>query len=122
LAGGPPAIPRFRADLARVTGRSDIDVWNNSVYFGDSVRRVTGYEAACLLAFAVAALAAALFLIGQSVARYLVPTVTDLQVLQAVGLTRRQGVAAAGAAPLLAAAAGTSLGVGAAVLASRGMP
>jgi hypothetical protein len=122
LAGGPAAIPRFRADLARVTGRSDIDVWNNSVYFGDSVRRVTGYEAACLLAFAVAALAAALFLIGQSVARYLVPTVTDLQVLQAVGLTRRQGAAAAVAAPLLAAAAGTSLGVAAAIVASRWMP
>jgi hypothetical protein len=122
LAGGAAAIPRFRADLARVTGRSDIDVWNNSVYFGDSVRRVTGYEAACLLAFAVAALAAALFLIGQSVARYLTATITDLQVLQAVGLTRRQGIAAAVAAPLLAAALGTSLGVAAAVVASRWMP
>jgi hypothetical protein len=122
LAGGPAAIPRFRADLARVTGRSDIDVWNNSVYFGDSVRRVTGYEAACLLAFAIAALAAALFLIGQSVARYLAATVTDLQVLQAVGLTRRQGVAAAVAAPLLAAVLGASLGVAAAIVASRWMP
>ena len=29
LKGGAAAIPAFRADLARVTGRSDIDVWNN---------------------------------------------------------------------------------------------
>jgi len=29
------AISAFRADLARVTGRSDIDGWNNLVDFGD---------------------------------------------------------------------------------------
>ena len=122
LHGGAAAIPRFRADLARVTGRHDIDVWNNSVNFGDPIRRVTGYEAACLLAFAVAALVSALFLIGQAVARYVSATVVDLQILQAVGMTRRQGVAAAAAPPFLAAAAGTSVGVAAAIVASQWMP
>jgi hypothetical protein len=122
LAGGAAAIPRFRADLARVTKRHDIDVWNNSVYFGDPVRRVTGYEAACLLAFAVAALVSALFLIGQAVARYVSSTVVDLQILQSVGMTRRQGVASASAAPFLAAAAGTSVGVAGAIVASQWMP
>ena len=34
LKGGDAAIPAFRADLARVTGRSDIDVWNNREFFG----------------------------------------------------------------------------------------
>ena len=34
LKGGAAAIPAFRADLARVTGRSDIDVWNNRESFG----------------------------------------------------------------------------------------
>ncbi len=34
LEGGTAAIPRFRADLARVTGRSDIDVWDNLASFG----------------------------------------------------------------------------------------
>jgi hypothetical protein len=48
LAGGQAALPAFRADLARVTGRSDIDVWDNYVAFGGPVRKVTGYEAACL--------------------------------------------------------------------------
>ena len=38
LKGGAAAIPAFRADLARVTGRSDIDVWNNREYFGGAHR------------------------------------------------------------------------------------
>ncbi len=122
LKGGSAGLPAFRAGLARVSGRSDIDVWNNLVDFGGPVRRLTGYEAACLLAFAVAALVAAFFLIGQSVARYTSATMADLQVLQAVGLTPRQAVASAAAAPVLAAAAGGTLGVAAAVVASRWMP
>ena len=122
LKGGAAAIPAFRADLARVTGRSDIDVWNNREFFGGPLVRITRYEAACLLAFALAALVAALFLIGQSVARYTSATVADLQVLQAVGMTPRQAVASATAPPLLAAAAGATLGVAAAIVASRWMP
>ena len=122
LNGGEAAIPAFRADLARVSGRSDIDVWDNREYFGAAVGRITGYESACLLAFALAALVAAIFLVGQSVARYTSATVADLQVLQAVGMTPRQAVASATAPPLLAAAAGSTLGVAAAVVGSRWMP
>jgi hypothetical protein len=122
LKGGAAAIPAFRTDLARVTGRSDIDVWNNLAFFGAPVHRVTGYEAACLLAFALAALVAALFLVGQSVARYVSATVVDLQVLQAVGMTRWQAVASASAAPFLAAIAGATVGVAGAIVASRWMP
>ena len=122
LKGGTAAIPAFRADLARVTGRSDIDLWNNYSYFGGPVRRATAYEAACLLAFGIAALLAAMFLVGQSVARYTSASVPDLQILQAVGMTQRQAVASASAAPFLAAAAGTTIGVGAAIVASRWMP
>jgi FtsX-like permease family len=122
LKGGAAAIPAFRADLARVTGRSDIDVWDNREFFGGPVLRLTRYESACLLAFALAALVAALFLVGQSVARFTSATVADLQVLQAVGMTPRQAVASATAPPLLAAAAGATLGVGAAIVASRWMP
>src|SRR4029450_2000762 len=63
LKGGAAAIPAFRADLARVTGRSDIDVWNNREFFGGVIVRITRYEAASLLAFALAALVAATFLL-----------------------------------------------------------
>ena len=122
LKGGEAAIPAFRAALARVTGRDDIDVWDNSVNFGDPIRRVTAYEAACLLAFGLAALVAALFLIGQSVARHTSATAADLQVLQSVGLTRRQAIAAAAAGPFLAGLAGATLGVAGAIVASRWMP
>ncbi|HEY6501591.1 MAG TPA: ABC transporter permease, partial [Streptosporangiaceae bacterium] len=122
LRGGPAAIPAFRAGLARVTGRDDIDVWNNEINFGDPFRRLTGYEAACLLAFALAALVTALFLVGQAIARYVSATTADLQVLQSVGLTRRQGAAAAAAGPVLAAVAGASVGVAAAIVASQWMP
>jgi FtsX-like permease family len=122
LKGGAAAIPAFRADLARVTGRSDIDVQNNLVSIGGPIRKVTGYEAACLLAFALAALMAAFFLVGQSVTRYISATVVDLQVLQAVGMTQRQAVASASAAPLLAAVVGATAGVAGAIVASRWMP
>jgi ABC-type lipoprotein release transport system permease subunit len=122
LKGGSAAIPAFRADLARVSGRSDIDVWNNLAKFGDPARKLTGYEAACLLAFGLAALVAAVFLVGQSVARYTSSTVPDLQVLQAVGMTPRQAIASAAMAPFLAGAAGATAGVAGAVVASRWMP
>lgn len=122
LKGGEPAIPRFRMDLARVSGRKDIDVWDNLVNFGDPTRRTTYYEAACLFAFGLAALAAALFLVGQSVARYTAASVADLQLLRAPGITPREATLAASASPFLASVAGATLGVGAAILASNWMP
>ena len=122
LRGGRADIAGFRADLARVTGRSDIDVWDNYDYFGGPVKRITGYEAACLLAFALAALVAAIFLIGQAVARYTSGCVADLQIMQAVGMTTPQAVASAAVAPFVAAVSGATLGVAAAIVASRWMP
>ena len=95
-----------------MTGRSDIDVWDNLQQIGAPVNKVFAYEAACLLAFGLAALVAALFLIGQSVARYTSATVADLQVLQALGMTRGQAIAAASAGPALAGVAGQHAGGG----------
>lgn len=122
MKGGAAAIPAFKADLARVTGRSDIDVWDNAAQIGGPIRKATGYEAACLLAFGLAALLAALFLVGQTIGRYASGATEDLRVLQAVGLTRRQAAVSAAVAPGLAAAAGATLGVAGAVIASRWMP
>ena len=122
LAGGEAAIPAFRADLARVTGRSDIDVWDNYAVFGGPVKRVSEYEAACLLAFGLAALLAALILVGQSVARYASAAMAELLVLRAVGLTRWQAASSVAFGPALAAVAGATLGVGGAIVASGWMP
>jgi hypothetical protein len=122
LRGGEAAIPAFKADLARVTGRSDIDVWDNAVQIGGPIRKATGYEAVCLLAFGLAALLAALFLVGQTIGRYASGAAEDLRVLQAVGLTRRQAAVSAAVAPGLAAAAGATVGVAAALIASLWMP
>src|SRR5882757_895386 len=122
LKGGEAAIRACRVYLTKLTARSALDVWDNSQKFGDPIRRVTAYEAGCLLAFGLAALVAALFLIGQSVARYTSATVADLQVLQAVGMTRQQAIAAASAGPFLAGLAGGTLGVAGAIVASRWMP
>lgn len=122
LKGGEQEIPAFRADLARVTGRSDIDVLDDAVWIGEPVRKATGYEAACLFAFGLAALLAALFLVGQAVARYASGGAADLRVLKAVGLTRRRAAACAAIAPGLAALAGGGIGVAAAIVASRWTP
>jgi hypothetical protein len=122
LKGGQAAIPTFKADLARVSGRSDIDVWDNADYLGTPAHKETGYEAASLLAFGLAALLAALFLVGQAVARYCSVIAAELRVLQAVGLTRRQAAACAAVALGIAAAAGATIGVAAALFTSRWTP
>nr|BFE82064.1 hypothetical protein GCM10020093_046650 [Planobispora longispora] len=123
LAGGTDArsLSRFKEDLARVTGRSDIDVWNAA----EDVRHigeVLDYEALSLLAFGLAALAAATVLTGQSIARYCWAAAAELQVLRAVGLVRRQAVAAAALPVLAAVAAGAALGLAGAVAASHWTP
>src|SRR5215470_6838438 len=122
LRDGRAGLSQFRADLARVTGRDDIDIWDNLGTFGVAAQQVDSFDAACMLAFGLAALAAAIFLLGQTIARYTWATVAELQLLRAVGLAPRQAIAAAAAGPFLTAIAGTALGVGAAVFVSQWMP
>ncbi|MFC1403916.1 MULTISPECIES: FtsX-like permease family protein [Streptacidiphilus] len=121
LKGGEKTIPEFRADLARVSGRTDIDIWDNAELERHATR-VNTFEGDCLLGFAGAALIAALFLVGQSVLRYTSATVADLQTLRGVGLGNRQALAAASAGPVIAALLGSLLGAAGAVLVSRWMP
>ncbi|GAA4570926.1 hypothetical protein GCM10023193_58510 [Planotetraspora kaengkrachanensis] len=122
LKGGLTTLHAFQEGLARASQRNDIDVWDLEAKFQEPRRRVDAFEAASLSAFGLAALAAAIVLVGQSVARYATATVADLQVLRAVGLTPRQGVVVASAGPFLAALAGATLGVVGAAVASVWMP
>ena len=121
LRGGESALPAFERHLAEVTGRPDIDVWNMPEKMRDSQRSFT-FQARCLLAFGLAALAASLVLVGQTVARYTAATVADLHVMRALGMTTRQAVLAAAAGPFLAALAGASVGAAGAGVASRWFP
>ena len=122
LRNGRAGLPEFRADLARITHRNDIDIWDNLGGFGVAAQQVDSFEAACMLAFGLAALVAAIFLLGQSIVRYIGATVAELQLLRPVGLAPRQAVAAATAGPFLTAIAGTAVGVAGAIVVSQWMP
>jgi ABC-type lipoprotein release transport system permease subunit len=121
LDGGEAAIPEFTARLAELTGSSDIEYWNLAEQARE-IDRAARFEANSLLAFAVAAGIAAVFLVGQSIARYSASTVADLAVLRALGMSPRQSEVAAVLGPGLAAVAGTLLAAAAAVVASRWFP
>ncbi|MGZ4625135.1 MAG: FtsX-like permease family protein [Kineosporiaceae bacterium] len=121
LRGGAAALPAFQEHLAQLTGRRDIDVWDRAAQQEQEQRNIT-FENRCLLAFAGAALIAALFLVGQAVARYTASTLVDLQVLRALGMTPRQAAQAAVASPVVAAVVGTTAGVAVAAVASRWFP
>jgi hypothetical protein len=121
LRGGQADIPRFKTDLARVSGRSDIDIWNRADQLA-AERRTADFERSALLAFALAVLAAATFLIGQSIVRYAAAAVAELQVLQALGLAPRQAVLIGAAGPAVAGVLGCLVGAAGAVVASAKFP
>lgn len=121
LRGGEAAIPKLRADLARITGRSDIDVWDLPSQARD-IQHGIAFEARSLVAFAAAAFAAALFLIGQAIARYAAGTVAELQTMRALGMTPGQAIAAAAAGPAISGFLGALLGAFGAYLISNWTP
>ena len=121
LRGGEAALDQFNKDFNRVTGRSDIEVTDLIAQQRDEQRHMA-FESRCLVAFAIAAFVAALFLIGQAIGRYAAASTEELRTLRALGMTPRQAVAAASAGPALTGIAGAIAGVGGAVLASQWLP
>lgn len=121
LEGGASAIPEFKANLAEVSGRGDIDVWDTAE-FHQHAREVTAFEAKSLAALALAAAVAALFLVGQAIGRFSAATVAELQVLRAMGMTPTESLWAAAVGPALAGVVGVAVGVSGAVTASRWFP
>jgi hypothetical protein len=122
LKNGSADIARLRTDLARVTGRSDIEVLDLSQWVDRSLQQQTSFEAECLLAFGIAAFVAALFLVGQAIARYAAASETELQSMRALGLSPAQSLAAATAGPAVVGVVGGALGLLAAVMASQWFP
>jgi hypothetical protein len=121
LRGGEAALPAFQAHLAAVTGRGDIDVWNLPAGQRQE-QRFLSFQARSLLAFGGAALVAALFLVGQALARTTAANMADLQVLQALGMTPREAVLAASGGPAVAAVAGAAVAAAGAAVASIWFP
>jgi ABC-type lipoprotein release transport system permease subunit len=121
LEGGAADVPAFRADLAELTGRQDIEFFDLAAG-AQHAEEVADFEANALLAFAAAAFIAAVFLVGQSVVRFVSGVSQDLQVLSAVGLSPRQVRLAATVGPALAALVGAGVGVAGAWYASGWFP
>ena len=121
LRGGEAAIPRLRRDIARLTGRSDIDIWDLPQQYADAQRQIA-FEARCLVALAAAAFLASLFLIGQTLARFAAASGAELQIMRALGMTSAEVTGAVAAAPALAGLAGAGLAAGFAVAVSPWFP
>lgn len=121
LDGGKGSIAQFREDLAELTGRRDIEFMDLAEQ-AEHAHEVAGFEAKALLAFAMAALVAAVFLVGQSVVRFVSASTQDLQILGAVGMPPRHIRLAAATGPVLAAVGGAVLGVAGAYAASDRFP
>ena len=109
LEGGGDAVPAFREELAEVTGRRDIEFFD---LVGDArhVHDVARFEADALLVFAAAAGIAALFLVGQSIVRYVAAATAELEVLRSVGMRPRHVRTMAAVGPTLAAVVGGAVG------------
>ncbi|WP_459804131.1 FtsX-like permease family protein [Herbidospora sp. RD11066] len=121
LTGGSAAIDAFRGRLNTAAGM-DVDVQDIDATLTEHRRRVDRTESTSLLIFGAAAAVAALVLVGQALSRYTTTATAELTALRAAGLTVRQHVAAASAAPTLAGAVGAVVAVGGAVAASYWMP
>lgn len=121
LRGGEAALPHFRLDVARATGRADIDILDLA-----DTRRATqrsiAFEASCLAAFAGAVFVAAFVLIGQAIARYAAATTAELHTMRALGMTPAQSVQTAVSGPAITGVAGAAIGASAAYLAARWFP
>ncbi|TDD96643.1 ABC transporter permease [Jiangella asiatica] len=122
LHDGEADIPALQAELDRLTGGTQTDVWNLAEMFHRHAREFTAFEANALLLFALAAGVAAVFLVGQPVARYTAAAAIDLGVLRAAGMTPGQVRLAAALGPVAAALAGGLAGAAGAVVASRWFP
>lgn len=113
LDGGTATIARFEADLQRLAGRP-VEVMSMQDMEISSARTALRLENGALLAFAAAALAAAIVFGGIALLRGKTSSASDVEALHGLGFTRRQTITAAAAVPAVAVLAGT---VGACVVA-----
>jgi hypothetical protein len=121
LRHGSSDLPQFRQDLTRL-GFPQVEVLNlDDSQTGPRQQQAT-FNARCLLGFAIAAMLAALFLVGQSVARYIAGGTSDVKTLRGLGATPGQGAWLAAAGPVAVSLLAVPLAVIGALVASRWFP
>jgi cell division protein FtsX len=121
LEGGRAGFDDFRQRIASLTGRSEVDVWDGSETL-EHARDVTRFEAACLLAFAVAAALGSVVLIGQALARWCSGSRPALDALRTLGVEDRKARLLGAVPPTVAATLGAAIAVVGAVGLSRWFP
>jgi ABC-type lipoprotein release transport system permease subunit len=121
LRGGQSDLPRFRSDLARVSGRNDIEV-TDLAEASKRITNATAFERDSLRVVALVAAIASMLIIGQAISRHTTAAVADLDVLRALGLTRRESVVAAMSGPVVVALGAAAASVAGAYLASPLFP
>jgi hypothetical protein len=114
LKNGEAGIPEFRKELAAATGNPNIDVDDQHVA-RRSLEHTATFTAIGWLLFCGVSFVASLILIGQAFVRFSAAATPDLRTLSALGLGRRQELAAAAAGPALASLLGGILAIAAAI-------
>lgn len=123
LNGDGAALPEFKANVARLTaGQASVLPGSDDLSAAAQARHATSVEALALLLFAILAGAVTLTLIAQAFARQVYLDAADSSTLRAVGMTRKQLVAALAIRAALISIVGAGLAVGVAILASPRMP
>lgn len=115
-------IAALTADARRISGQTDVDVWNVESKYLEPARDSFRFEARTLAAFGVAALLSAMFLLGGMLARSAAAAAERLAPGPALGMSPTQLAWAAALPTALAGLLGAVLGLAAAWLASGWFP
>jgi ABC-type lipoprotein release transport system permease subunit len=119
LRGGEASVASFRDAATKVYPKIQVV---NLLAEQRQAQQASTFESRCLLAVGGAALIATLFLIGPAIVRYTAAGSAELHTMRAVGMTPRQAIASAAAAPAIAGIVGALLGAGGAIVASHWFP
>ena len=123
LRDDPAALTRFRASVARLSdGQAEVFTGSDDVVAAVEARHATSVEALALLLFGVLAGIVTLMLIAQAFVRQVYLDTNEYSTLNAMGMTRKQLVAAVALRAASISIVGAGLAVGIAILASPRMP
>ena len=122
LRNGFRDVPGLRAEIQRLAGDSELVSVEDKRHGVDAVNNAVDVQALALLVFAGVAAAAGLVALGTAVTRQLGRSGADVQILGALGLTRRRCTVALGTVAAPVVTLGVVLGVVGAVAASPLLP